>query len=98
MNTNTDDVTNKLTGLPTAEELKQLYINQNFDRLVIAKHLGMTIAQLNRFKKKMLGDCVLPSYPTYMRQYNEVTWYTGKHAEWTHVKPATICKGNSNDN
>jgi hypothetical protein len=95
MGTDTTDVTNKLTGLPSAEELKKLYIEKEFDRNVIAHHLGMTGAQLNRFKKKVLGDCVLPSYPSYMRQYNEVNWYTGKHAEWTHVKPATRCKGNS---
>lgn len=95
MELTTLEVTNKLTGLPTAEELKKLYIEQNFDRLVIAKHLGMSIGQLNRLKKKLLGDCVLPSYPSYMRQYNEVKWYTMKHASWTHVAPSIECKGES---
>ena len=89
------EVTNKLTGLPTAEELKQLYIKKDFNRLEIAKHLGMSIGQLNRLKNKLLGNCSLPSYPSYMRQYNEVKWYTTKHASWTHVPPAIECKGES---
>lgn len=95
MELTTLEVTNKLTGLPTAEELKQLYIKKDFNRLEIAKHLGMSVGQLNRLKIKLLGNCTLPSYPSYMRQYNEVTWYTKKHASWTHVAPATDCKGES---
>lgn len=90
------EVTNKLTGLPTAEELKALYIKHDFDRKRLAKTLNMSQSQLLRLKKKLLGDCVMPSYPSYMRQYNEVQWYTTKFAEWTHI-PKHVCKGNSTD-
>lgn len=90
------DVTNKLTGRPTADELKALYIKFDFDRKRLAKHLNMSESTLLRFKNKMLGDCVLPSTSSYMRQFNEVQWYTTKFAEWTHI-PKRQCKGNASD-
>lgn len=92
----TYEVTNKLSGLPSAEELQALYIKFEFDRGRLSKHLGISKAQLNSMKKKLLGNCEMPSYPTYQRQFNEVQWYTTKYAEWTHI-PKKECKGNSSD-
>src|SRR5574343_597413 len=92
-----DDITNKLSGLPTAEELKALYIQFEFDRKRLATHLGISCAELLRMKKRLLGNCVLPRSSSYIRHYNEVQWYTFHHAEWTHVHKAHTCIGNSSN-
>ena len=89
-------VTHKLMGLPSPKELKALYIRFEFDRTRIAAHLGITTARLNRLKKDLLGNCVLPSTNSYRRQFNEVQWFTTKYAEWAHI-PKRECKGNSTD-
>lgn len=79
------EVANHLKGLPTRETLKAAYLKYDFDRPKVAEHFRITVAQLNRIKKALLGDAELPPGPTYVRQWNEVKWYTGKFPEWTHI-------------
>ena len=83
------EITNQLFGLPTVESLKEAYLQYNFDRKAVAEHFNISTQRLNQIKKKLLGPQELPSSPSYIRQWNEVRWYTRVHPEWTHVPTAT---------
>jgi hypothetical protein len=89
-----DDVTSRLVGLPTSEELKNLYLEYQFDRRKIAEHLGVTTPQLLKLKKKLLGECKLPPHSTYSNYFNDTRWFTGAYAEWTHPPKNPTCRGN----
>ena len=91
------EVANKLTGLPTAEELKALYIRFDFDRKRLAEHLKISTIQLLRMKKQLLGNCTLPNTGTYKRHYADHQWYTRQYAEWAHPPKYSKCFGNSTD-
>ena len=82
------EVRNKLKGLPTRETLKEAYIKFDFNRTLVAAHFHITPQRLNAIKKKLLGDEILPSGPAYIRQWNEVKWYTGAYPTWTYVSPS----------
>jgi hypothetical protein len=79
------EVMNILTGLPTRESLRAAYLRFNFSRALVADHFQITPQRLNSIKKKLLGDEKLPSGPSYIRQWNEVKWYTKSYPTWTHV-------------
>jgi len=79
------EVMNKLTGLPTRESLRAAYIRFNFSRALVADHFQITPQRLNIIKKKLLGDEILPSGATYIRQWNEVKCYTKSYPTCTHV-------------
>lgn len=83
------EVANKLKGLPTRESLKEAYLQFNFDRKAVADHFHISVARLNAIKKKLLGPDDLPSSPSYIRQWNEVNWYTRAFPKWTHIAPAS---------
>jgi folate-dependent tRNA-U54 methylase TrmFO/GidA len=79
------EVANKLKGLPTRASLKKAYLQYDFDRKRVAEHFNINTDQLNRYKKKLLGEALLPTHASYVRQWNEVQWFTGCFPEWTHV-------------
>jgi hypothetical protein len=89
------EVANKLKGLPTRKSLIEAYLQFDFNRAVVAAHFNITTQKLNVIKKKLLGDDLLPAGPTYIRQWNEVKWYTGMYPKWTHVPPSDLPKGTS---
>jgi hypothetical protein len=97
MDINQANVTNKLKGLPTDEELKALYIRFNFDRKALAAHLGMTTQQLLTLKKQLLGNDTLPPSKSYVKHMYQHQWFTYWHAEWTHPPKSKQCVGNRND-
>ena len=87
------EVSNQLRGLPTRETLKAAYLQFDFDRNKVAAHFNITSVQLNAIKKKLLGDKRLPPHASYVRQWNEVKWYTGVFPKWTHITPTKSEEG-----
>lgn len=66
-------------------QLEKLYIEKHFDRKAIATHLGLNARQLKQVEQAFFPDQKLPTEASYRRQWNEVHWYNGNFAPWTHI-------------